>query len=285
MKREINMEKLKELELAILDKFIEICDVNNLHYFLVGGSCLGAVRHNGFIPWDDDIDVAMPRPDYDEFIKIAQQYLPENLFLQCYKNEPDYRLDFAKIRNSNSTFIESSSRKLNINKGIYIDIFPIDGMPFKKAEKRSLQLHKSLAKLYLGKDYCRTEQSVAKWILYKMAVFVARVVYLFKTTQQVQAELENHYRKFNYYDCANVVIHGGAWKKKEIHPREQYGTGINAKFEGRNVIIPEKAEQYLKSQYGDWQKLPPEEKRVTHHFYDVIDTEKSYKYYVGENRK
>lgn len=267
---------LKLCELNILDCFISLCEKYNLRYFLVGGSCLGAVRHKGFIPWDDDIDVAMPRADYDKFIDIAQENLPENLFLQCSKTEPDYRLDFAKIRNTNTTFIESASKNLNINKGIYMDVFPIDGVPEKKRDKRLLNLHKFIAKNYLSKDYCRTNQSKAKWVIKKSTIWVFCILNGFQSPQKVLSKLEKHYRKYRYEDCGQVVCHGGVWKEREVHPRSQFGNGRKVIFDGRNVIVPENTEEYLKSQYGDWKMLPPEEKRVTHHFYDVIDTEKSF---------
>ena len=122
-----NFEKLKKIEIELLLSFIEITKKYNLKYFLLGGTCLGAVRHNGFIPWDDDIDVGLPREDYEVFLKVAQAELPENVFLQNGNTDPEYTLNFAKLRNSDTTFMEQSFKNYKINHGVYIDVFPLDG--------------------------------------------------------------------------------------------------------------------------------------------------------------
>ena len=122
-----DLNELKRIELEMLKTFIKICKKHNFMYFLVGGTCLGSVRHGGFIPWDDDIDVGMPRSDYNKFIKIASEELPGNMFLQTFFTDEQYPCAFAKIRNNDTTFIEKGLRKSNINHGIYIDIFPLDG--------------------------------------------------------------------------------------------------------------------------------------------------------------
>ena len=96
------------MELEILKEFIGVCANLNLRYFLAGGSVLGTIRHNGFIPWDDDIDVIMPRKDYEIFLEKGQSLMQKQFFIQTYKTEPDYVMGFAKIRNSNTTFIEKS---------------------------------------------------------------------------------------------------------------------------------------------------------------------------------
>ena len=119
-------ERLKAIELDILKAFIDVCKKNSLNYYLLGGSCLGAVRHHGIIPWDDDIDVGLLRADYNKFMEVGQKYLPEHYFLQNYRTDPEYYVNFAKIRDSRTTFIESSLKNLHINHGVYIDVFPLD---------------------------------------------------------------------------------------------------------------------------------------------------------------
>jgi len=122
------IKEFRHIQIDMLKQFISICNDNQLRYYLLGGSCLGAVRHAGFIPWDDDIDVGMPREDFERFSAIAKEQLPEHLFFQTNTSDPEYINVFAKLRNSNTTYIETSAKNLNINHGVYIDIFPLDGI-------------------------------------------------------------------------------------------------------------------------------------------------------------
>ena len=117
---------LKEKELELLRLFLEVCARLELTYYVLGGTLLGAVRHQGFIPWDDDIDVGMPRKDYTVFLQQAQQHLPEDIFLQTCFTDPAFPANYAKLRNSSTTFMESAFKNRNINHGICIDIFPLD---------------------------------------------------------------------------------------------------------------------------------------------------------------
>ena len=117
------MTALQKIEFEMLKEFVRICDELNLRYYLVCGSALGAAKYGGFIPWDDDVDVALPRPDYDVFCQRAQDMLPKHLFLQNHKTDPNYPMIFSKIRHSGTTYVEKSLAKLNMNHGIYTDIF------------------------------------------------------------------------------------------------------------------------------------------------------------------
>ena len=140
------MTDLQKAELAILKEFIRICDSLHLTYYLVCGTALGAAKYSGFIPWDDDIDVALPREDYEVFCAKAQEMLPSYLFLQNYKTDPRYPLFFSKIRDSRTTYIEKSFAHLPIHHGVYIDVFPLDGYPDdceqqKKVEKAKRKYH------------------------------------------------------------------------------------------------------------------------------------------------
>ena len=121
------MNELQKCQLEILKEFIRICKDNNLQYYLVGGTCLGAVRHKGFIPWDDDIDVAMPRDDYDKFITLQDQ-MKKPYFIQTYKSDKNYIYNFAKVRDSSTTFVENFFACSQMNHGVWIDVFPLDGM-------------------------------------------------------------------------------------------------------------------------------------------------------------
>ena len=130
------LQKMQEVELDLFKAFIEVCEKLQLKYYLLGGTLLGAVRHKGFIPWDDDIDVGMPRKDYEIFIQKAQDLLPEHYFVQNCYTDGKLPMAFCKIRNSNTTFIETSVKDFKINHGIFIDIFPLDYYPQDKKKKK-----------------------------------------------------------------------------------------------------------------------------------------------------
>ncbi len=276
---QIDRDGLKEKELSLLKIFIEICEKNGLLYFAVGGTCLGAVRHKGFIPWDDDIDVAMPRGDYDKFVDLAQSQLPKGCFLQTHETDEDYRNDYAKIRDSSTTFIETSVAKLHINHGVFIDIFPIDGMPTSQKEINALERHKRRAKRYLAKDYVLPENALKK-TLRKICSLL-----LHFSTSKILTKLENHYREFPYESSEIVVNHGGAWGEKERCPKSQFGKGVLADFEGIKIRIPENYDEYLTRIYGDYMTPPPESERVPHHGTNAIDLENSYRLYLSQGSK
>ena len=121
------MNDLQKKELELFKAFARVCEKHGLRYFLVGGSALGAIRHKGFIPWDDDIDVGMPRKDYDKFMELQSEFEGTPYFIQNYKTDPCYVYNYGKLRDSSTTFIEYTYKNHRINHGVWVDIFPIDG--------------------------------------------------------------------------------------------------------------------------------------------------------------
>lgn len=274
-----NNKILKELqieELNILKEFIKVCEKLNLNYFLIGGTLIGAIRHKGFIPWDDDIDVCMLRKDYDIFLEKAQKYLPDNMFLQTNKTDKEYSNCFAKIRNSETTFIENSVSHLNINHGIYIDIFPLDNL------YNYNTLKDKLIKMSLYKEYYYNKKDI-KTTIFKI---ISKILYGNKTRENLCSILEKMYTKGNRKITDKVVNYGGAWGiKKESHFLEDYSDYKLVDFENIKVKVPIGFDRCLRDTYGDYMKLPPEEKRNPHHFSEIIDTMKSYKYYINSEEK
>ena len=129
------MKKVHKVQLEMALEVKRICQNNNIKYFIIAGTLLGSVRHGGFIPWDDDLDIGMLREDYDRFIKIAQKEIGEEYFLQTWDTDSGFALPIAKIRKNGTKFIEQNSSKSELHNGIYIDIFPFDNVPdsdFKK---------------------------------------------------------------------------------------------------------------------------------------------------------
>lgn len=129
------MEKLRIIEVDILDEVVRICNKYDINYYLAYGTLIGAVRHKGFIPWDDDIDIWMFREDYDRFAKIAEKELSEKYYYQDWHKEKEYPYNFAKVRLNDTVVLQKPITKLNIHHGIYIDIFPLDNINLKRFTK------------------------------------------------------------------------------------------------------------------------------------------------------
>lgn len=270
------MNELQSKELELLKNFIDICKQNNLKYYLVCGSALGAVKYKGFIPWDDDIDVAMPRDDYESFCAIAHSYLPEKYFLQTFKTEPQFRTIYAKLRDSSTTFIESSVSDKNINHGINIDIFPLDGYPKGKIAQWQLELRKRLYIRILAIPNKRNSG-------YKeMIIKPFRFIFRNKTYDRVIVKYENMIKKYSLSDSLILTNHGNWQGKLDYTDKTVFGDGILSKFEDIPVIIPTKYDTYLRRKYGDYKKDPPADKQKSHHNFSIIDVHKPYTEYMDK---
>ena len=248
--------QLKQLE--ILKIFDSICKKHNLRYWIDGGTLLGAVRHGGFIPWDDDLDVAMPSEDYKKFNEIVQQELPEGLFWQTEKTDPSMLQDFGKIRDLNSFFVEfRDDFTLSYQKGIYIDVFemvdypslpqPLVGFLLKRISKSRAVLRK---KRYLG---LHSLLETPYFLLIYMLFYPIWLV------------LKN-FRGEKYISYQPVTNSGGwMYEKKDIFPL----TRIN--FEGLDFSAPKNSHLILKSLYGDYMKLPSVDEREIHAIFIKTD--------------
>ena len=274
------MNHLQQIEFEMLREFVRICDELNLTYFLVCGSALGAVKYKGFIPWDDDLDVALPRPDYEIFCREAQKMLPKHLFLQNHCTEKYYPLIFSKIRNNNTTFIEKSYATTNIHHGIYIDVFPLDGYPKDVCLQDKLEKEKrrySLTRLCCL-DVPRTWKT-------RLLVICQKLCGVHRKPVKFVSRLEKHIAQYPTKDATIWCNHGNWQGKLEYAARAQYGNGIWAEFEGLRVRIPEKYDEYLTQKYGDWRADLPESEKVGHHYHYICDTERSYKSFTKEISK
>lgn len=267
------IEQLKKIELDMLKEFVRVCEILDLKYYLIGGTLLGAVRHQGFIPWDDDIDVGMPREDYEKFLKQGQSLLPDNLFLQNIFTDKEYIMCFSKIRNSNTTFIETSVGKLKINHGVFIDVFPLDYYPDtleeqKQVKKKEVWYKKRIACEYTLPNDNTVIRKVKKFVLRTIAPSIKKILY---NREELHKTIPKSSLLINY---------GGAWGEREIISADWLGTGKKLIFEGLSLNVPVEYDKYLKQIYGEYMKLPPKEKRKGHHYTEVIDLENTYLKYM-----
>lgn len=240
--------QLKLLEMA---KYIDkLCKENDIEYYLAYGSCLGAVRHNGFIPWDDDFDIAMTYENYKKFCKVCKDKLDtDTYFLQNMETEPNFYLSFAKLRNIKTVLIEESNKDCDITYGVYIDIFPIVGIPKNKLKKSWLKINRAFV---LSANRNVINNKILKGIFnIILKIFKKERIIRFCTKQVT---------KYSCNDCEewNSIFDGDGFQigytTKDIMGQPKY-----VKFEDTVFPIPEQYDKYLKNLYGDYMQVPSEE--------------------------
>ena len=277
---EKELKDVQVIEKEMLVQLIDICQKYNLKYYIAYGSLIGVVRHNGFIPWDDDIDVLMPRKDYDVFINIAQKELPQHMFVQNEITDPEYLGGFTKIRNSNTTFIEINNMKKRMNHGIYIDVFPLDNCPSSRLGQFLFDLRKRLFFLRLRCEFVIVEGEIRhKKSLSGLIQLASKILKIFSSNiERLFANTEQYLRGIKYTGC---VCNFYACIKKDKYKSEWFQEGTIMAFEGIEVIVPKEYDSFLTYQYGDYMKLPKIEDRVSRHFTMAIDCKKPYIEYLN----
>ena len=263
MEREItDLSEIKNIELEILKYTTNFCEKNNLKYILGYGTLLGAVRHKGFIPWDDDIDILMPRKDYDKLCKIWGKSNRYKL-LDC-RNDKEYIYPFVKIIDS-YTRLKEYDTLVQTNLGIYIDIFPYDGVP--EDESRRRKLLKKCANL--EKMRMHSMMSVEKIMHSDPKKNIGRKM-LWKVLNRIgPARLSRIIEKtIAKYSVSNSKWQGclcTRFPEREIMSYKVWKGTTELEFEGQEFKVPLNYDEMLKINYGDYMKLPPEEERCLKH--------------------
>lgn len=256
-----DLATIKELELEVLDEFLRICNKHHLNYFLSGGTCLGAVRHGGFIPWDDDIDISMPRADYEKFCEIAFDELGDKFVLQNYWTEPNCGLVFGKVRQKNTLYNETYSAHIDMSQGVWIDLFPYDVIPDSVPEQEKLYRKILFWKnLYIVKCGYKFPENRTRAL--KLAYYGAKVMSLFFSRKALIDRLDGLCRQFNESTNSVVIPYGGAHTlDQERMPKEMIYDLVPIEFEGRSCLTLADYDRYLTNLYGDYLQLPPENER------------------------
>lgn len=255
------LRKVQIIETEILSKIDEICIKNNIEYFLIGGTLLGAIRHEGFIPWDDDIDIGMLRGDYDKFIELCkkEKVLGDNYYLQSYETDENYYLPFAKVRKNKTTFAEKLIKNLNTHKGIFVDIFPYDNVPKQKSFVQKLQaiIVRNINDAIDVKYGIYTLKSRRRPVL--VALFK---IFSLKTLKKMETKISKLYNNKNtdYITCLSGTYDyiTETLKREIIFPLKK------VKFEKKEFNGLNDNDYFLTRQFGDYMKLPKEEDRKNH---------------------
>lgn len=268
------MTKLQERILEIFKCIDEICRENNIRYYAIGGTCLGAVRHNGFIPWDDDMDIAMPRPDFERFFEIAPQKMPAHLKVIAKHDAATYGNFFYKIHDITSTFIESKDEnEPSRYKGVYIDVMPLDGLP---ACWINRMLHFLKLRINGKLNYIRIyglkpeEARNWLWMLIKRGVDQKPYYYYFEKREDLLKKYKFDKSKYSCYGWSRRC-------RKIMFLVEDFRDYVLIPFESSEMRCPKGYGHFLEIMFGDYMKLPPEEKRNSHAMF--VDLERPYKYY------
>lgn len=257
-------DKIRELQRCILDialEFQRICEKNGLKYFLTYGTLLGAVRHQGFIPWDDDMDVGMPREDYEKFLRIAPSELGEGFFLQTEATDPAYAFTSAKIRLNGTALVEDYAADSKQHNGIFLDVFPYDTLP-----KHGWQqwLHFRAAKCLKWAALGKTDYTFVKSKRRRFAKLMSAAFFFLRKDGAVR--LSNKLRRF--YERRHTGHYVDTEWYKSVVTDEDLVDMPKLSFEGYEFPVPHRYEQLLTKIYGDYMKLPPVEKRGVQH--DVV---------------
>lgn len=265
-------KQLKEKLLNMMKWFHGFCVENNLTYYALGGTMLGAARHNGFIPWDDDIDVGMPRSDYEKMCIIFNNNPSDVYVLETPKlNDEGYCYPISKLYDTTTTLTEKK-RKL-VKRGVFIDIFPLDGIG--NTEEEARERYKCVEKKYnlLLSKVCGIRKGRE---LYKNIAAFSLGICPFINVKKLILNLDNLCSKYDYDSHEWIGNLLGAWRFKEIMPKHILGSPTLYQFEDMEIYGAENYDAYLTYLYGDWRKLPPIEKRVTHHDFIFCDLNRSY---------
>lgn len=266
------MTELQGRLLDVLKWFHKLCEREELTYYAQGGTALGAVRHNGFIPWDDDLDVGMPRGDYEKLKRLSEKMNGQSPYYIEFPGErKDFVYPYCKIYDTRTTLIENTRYKTK--RGIFIDVFPIDGIGntmeesirnFKRIDYKNNLLCTQICALRKGRE------------LYKNASIVLLRAVPFLDHLKIIKDIDKLSKLYDYDECNYVANLCGNWHEKEIMDKRWVEKSILCKFEDAQIYIPENYDEYLTRMYGDYMKLPPVEKQITHHDFLCIDLNKSY---------
>lgn len=255
------LEEIQEIEFSILKYIKCICEEHSLRYFLAGGTLLGAIRHKGFIPWDNDIDISMPREDYKRFVKIIENSKHPYYKILKIEDKNDYVYPFVKLIDSRTKVIEHDKFCIN-DLGLYVDIFPMDGLgdDMRTAIKIVKKAHK-ISGLIGGTNLSRNGIS----IFAKIKIVCKRIVFAVIGREKSLKGLETWLSKKDFDKSKYIASTYGLRIEKEIICSECFHKFINVEFMMEKFRAPIGYDQYLRQMYGDYMVLPPKEDRIAPH--------------------
>lgn len=266
------LHRLQEEILSILDDFIRICEDYHLEYFGIAGTGIGAIRHHGFIPWDDDIDIAMPRKDFEKLIKIVEKKMSDRYLILNARNDPNYPLMTTRLVKRGTVFVEEVMKDVDCPFGIFLDLYVLDNV----ADNPVLyQLQSWTAwfwsKLLILRSIPRPtlqQRGLKAGLIWTVCGLVHNGMKLLRISPEWLRDCcEAECRRYNKKKTNRMAFlpdtspYWNVVDKRYYHPLKQLD------FEGRRMNFPGNIEEMLTRMYGDYMQLPPEDKRKTHYPY------------------
>ncbi|PWM44233.1 MAG: 2-C-methyl-D-erythritol 4-phosphate cytidylyltransferase [Clostridiales bacterium] len=276
---DFSLRELQQKSLEIALYFKEFCNEHGLLFFMCGGCCIGALRHKGFIPWDDDVDVFMPRDDYEKLKRLWPEYANTEKYSCVFSDKTivDGNL-FITIRDNETTAIKPYQTNLDISHGVALDVLPLDGWP-DSSIKRKFQVFWALIYSIYCAQTVPVNHGKAVTLCGKIAL---SIIPSKKLRYKIWKLAERKMTKYKINECDNITeLCSGPYYMKKQYPRSAFDKALWVDFENVQMPIPEGYDIYLKTAFGDYMQMPPPEKQKPHHDAVFIDLHNTYKKYKG----
>lgn len=260
-------EKVQRLTVSLLKKYISICEENHLCYYFTGGALIGVLRHRGFIPWDDDIDVGMPRQDFDKFHEILESDIPKGYGICNRFTDNSWHFAMSQFIDEESE-IEINLAEQPRKAHVWIDVFPLDGLPAGKLQRwfkiKRILMYRYMVQIAHIKT--QVDSHRRRPIIEKVMLNILKIIPIGKliNTNRTLNRLEEVLRTTDFETAEYVGNMLGRYREKEVVQKKYFGTPKKGVFEGVEVNIPEMSHELQTALYGDYMKLPPEKDRVAH---------------------
>lgn len=278
--KQLTIDDMKNIELDILKNIADFCDRNGIRYYLCGGTLLGAVRHQGFIPWDDDMDIAMPRPDYDKFLMTfntqSQRYKVNGI-----ENNNSWHSTFARVEDQCTILYEQTLKKKYWKRHVFVDVFPLDGIPDDPREENyfmnkqnilGIITNASAFRFYQSRHYSDSKKANASLYNFVRTGLKYLAILLFSgiNTQKVIGVVNKNSRKYKFGSTKSIGITVSVWNRHfEQSSAESFAERVKFKFEDSEFWGPKGYDEYLTKTYGDYMTPPPKKNQVSHHSFDA----------------